>query len=380
MYKTDPLFTPKIINQNMKIKIATFNVENLFERPKVFNFRDHSVGDQTMDKISKLRSILKEANYTDLRKRKILDLYNELKDYIKIREDRGKLFKRRGWSVIGVKADGAGSWDGTIEYKKAKYSEVARENTAKVIKKVKPHIACLVEADHRLALKAFDSQLSNNRFKYEMLIDGNDRRGIDVGIMSKYIFGNIKTHIYAKSGRSQIFSRDCLEVETIIDDNTSIHFLINHFKSKGYDADGRSDFKRERQAKKVKEILNNYDLDNDYVIVAGDLNDTPDSDPLKPLTRMNKLYDVLDLQFGNDMSKRWTYHYNDFEQIDYLLVSKALKNKFIDAGVERGGMYNLNQLTTHSNGAVEIEQQFESVTHWTNQASDHGAVWARFDL
>jgi len=364
----------------MKIKIATFNVENLFERPKIFNFKDHSIGDDVMDKISTLRSILKKTNYTDLRKKKILDLFNELNDYIKIREDRGKLFKRRGWSVVGVKADGADSWDGTIEYKKAKFSEVARENTAKVIKEVKPHIACLVEADHRLALKSFDSHLSNNRFKYEMLIDGNDRRGIDVGIMSKYIFGNIKTHMFAKAGTSQIFSRDCLEIEVIINDNTSIYFLINHFKSKGYDADGQSDFKRERQARTVKEILNNYNLDNDYVIVAGDLNDTPDSDPLKPLTNIRKLHDVLELQFGNDMSKRWTYHYNNFVQIDYLMVSEALKNKFIDAGVERGGMYNLNKLTRESNGAVETEQQFDSVTHWTNQASDHGAVWASFDL
>lgn len=364
----------------MKIKIATFNVENLFERPKVFNFKDHSIGNEIMDKISSLRSLLQNDNYTDLRKEKILKLHAELKDYIKIREDRGKLFKRQGWAVVGVKAEGANSWDGTIEYKKAKYSEVARANTAKVIKKVKPHIACLVEADHRLALKAFDSQLSNNRFKYEMLIDGNDRRGIDVGIMSKFVFGNIKTHIFAKSGRSQIFSRDCLEIETIIDENTSIYFLINHFKSKGYDADGKSNFKRERQAKKVKEILSHYDLNKDYVVVAGDLNDTPDSDPLKPLTSINKLHDVLELQFGQDKSQRWTYHYNDFEQIDYLLISEALKKKFLDAGVERGGMYNLNKLTRTSNGKVATEQQFDTVTHWTNQASDHGAVWANFDL
>ena len=59
--------------------------------------------------------------------------------------------------------------------------------------------------------------------------------------------------------------------------------------------------------------------------MAGDLNDTPDSAPLKPLMDVRYLYDVLALQFPNQPKKRWTYHYNDFEQIDYVLVSKPLK-------------------------------------------------------
>jgi|GEM_PF-2989230 len=75
-----------------RIKVAAFNVENLFERPKVFNFQNHDIGDEIMDKINDLREILKKANYTPTRKTKILALYNDLKPYIIIREDRGKLF------------------------------------------------------------------------------------------------------------------------------------------------------------------------------------------------------------------------------------------------------------------------------------------------
>jgi len=363
-----------------RIKVASFNVENLFARPKVFNFKNHSVGDDVLEKINTLSKVLKKNNYTPNRKTKILDLYQELKDYIIIREDRGKLFKKRGWSVIGVKADGVGDWDGSIEYKKAKFSEMARKNTATVIKKVNADIACIVEADNRIALKAFDAHLLNYKYKYEMLIDGNDTRGIDVGVLSKFNFGSIYTHIYDKKSNKRVFSRDCLEIEIKITDTESIFVLINHFKSKGYDIDGTADTKRKRQANQVKEILGKYDLNNDYVIVAGDLNDTPDSDPLKPLMDLSSIHDVLELQFNNDASKRWTYHYNDFEQIDYVLVSSALRDIFVDAGVERKGLYNLKKLTTDSNGQVPIEEQFDSVTHWTNQASDHGSVWARFDF
>lgn len=363
-----------------KIKVASFNVENLFERPRVFNFKDHSVGDNIMGKINELRLLLIQNNYTNDIKEKILALYGELKEYIFIREDRGKLFRKQGWSVIGIKANGSGEWDGSIEYKKAKYSDMARGNTAKVVKKVNADIACVIEADNRISLKAFDSNLLNYKYKYEMLIDGNDRRGIDVGILSKFVFGNIKTHIYDKKSNRQVFSRDCLEIEVRITEDVSLFLLINHFKSKGYDVDGTAASKRKRQANRVKEILEGYDLVNDYVIVAGDLNDTPDSNPLKPLMDLDNLHDVLALKFGDDMSKRWTYHYRKFEQIDYLLVSEALKDSFIDAGVERRGMYNLRKLTTESNGAAIIENQFDTVTHWTNQASDHGAVWAEFDL
>ncbi len=363
------------------IKVAAFNAENLFERPKVFNFKDKYFGDEIMQKISNLKSILKENLYTQNRKDKIINLHKELKEYIYIREDRGKLFKKRGWKIVGVRANGISDWDGSIEFKKAKYSDMARKNTAKVIKSVDADITCVIEADNRISLKAFDASLLNYKYKYEMLIDANDRRGIDVGVMSKYNFGIIKTHIYDRISNKRVFSRDCLELEVKISEDKSIFVLVNHFKSKAYDPDGTSNAKRKMQATRVKEILNeSYDLDNDLVIVAGDLNDTPNSDALSPLTSMDKMFDVLELKFGNDFSKRWTYHYNSFEQIDYLLISEGLKRYFKDSGVERRGIYNLKKLTTNSDGDVSIENQFDTVTHWTNQASDHGSVWVEFDI
>ena len=365
------------------IKIASFNVENLFERPKVFNFKDHSIGDDILEKVNDLRSILDNVRYTDSNKDKILKLYEELKEYIIIREDRGKLFKKSGWKVVGVKANGVGQWDGGIEFKKARYNKIARDNTARVIKDVNADIACVIEADNRIALKRFDTALLNSRYPYEMLIDGNDSRGIDVGVLSKFNFGAIQTHIYDKinpSDRSKIFSRDCLEIEVKITSRTSIYFLINHFKSKGYDTNGKADERRKSQSTRVAEILKKYDLKKDYVIVAGDLNDIPNSDPLNPLMKLRDMHDVLELQYGDEMSKRWTYHYRSFEQIDYLLISTKLKEKFVDAGVERRGIYNLKKLTTDSNGTVPVEEQYDDVTHWTNQASDHGAVWVKLDL
>ena len=61
-------------------------------------------------------------------------------------------------------------------------------------------------------------------------------------------------------------------------------------------------------------------------------------------------------------------------QIDFILVSKPLKDLFVDAGVERRGM---SELDTLSNGA---EKRFDTVTAVSNAASDHAAVWADFNI
>ena len=368
-------------------RIASFNVENLFARPKVFNFRDKSVGDAILRRIGEFRKILKKPTYTTADKNKLVQEYTQgttgnnapLKIFIDIREDRGKLWKRTNRRITGVKAGGSSEWDGTVEFKKAKFSEIGRKNTGKVINRVKADIACIVEADNRPGLKKFDTDVLRSKYRYEMLLDGNDARGIDVGLYSRYPIGGIWTHMFDGTSASKTFSRDCPEYEVFLPNGRPIYILCNHLKSKGYGSTATSNARRKRQAEAIKEILKEYNLNSDYVVVAGDLNDTPDSAPLKPLMDVTGLYDVLELQFGSDASKRWTYHYRSFEQIDYILVSKALRSKFSKAGVERRGMYNLKRLT-EGNASIPNEEQFDSVTHWTNAASDHGAVWADFNF
>lgn len=370
------------------IRIATFNVENLFGRPKVFNFRDKSVGDDVLRRIGAFRKILKKTSYTTSDRNTLIKEFTKgdsgndeppLKDFINIREDRGKLWKKRGWSITGVKASGSGAWDGTVEFKKAKFSEIGRKNTGKVLKKVKADVVCVVEADNRPSLKKFDTDVLGSMYRHEMLLDGNDQRGIDVGLYSRFPIGGIWTHMFDGTSASKTFSRDCPEYEIILPDGQPLYVLCNHLKSKGYGSQATSNDRRKRQAKAIAEILEGYDLTQDWVVVAGDLNDTSNSTPLKPLMDVPHLTDVLALQFPNDPEKRWTYHYRSFEQIDYVLVSKPLQDRFIEAGAERRGMHKLRTLTS-GEPDIETETEFDSVTHWTNAASDHAAVWADFAL
>lgn len=355
-------------------KIGTFNAENLFSRAKALNLKDNEKITEVLDAIQNLQKELNKATYD---KNAIFDLYTSLKSYIAINEERGKLFKRKGYAIIGVSAAGRGDWSGSIYFKREDFGELTRENTAKVIKKVKADVFCVVEVEDRPTLNSFASKfLKSRKYSCNMVIDGNDNRGIDVGILSRYEFGVIRTHIFDRDGKSDIFSRDCLEIEVRVQDDacaeTPVHFLLNHLKSKS-GAKKTCDARRKRQAKRVAEILaQNYDLTEDYVVVAGDFNDTPDSPPLNPLMSVGNLHDVL-ATLAND--NRWTYYYkNKFSQIDYLLVSTPLHERLKRSGVERRGMYNLAQLTDGR------EESFPEVTHWTNAAFDHGAVWAEFEL
>lgn len=359
------------------MRIATFNTENLFSRAKVLNFKNNAEGDKILAKIAVLQDLLEAEIYN---KPRIFTLYNELNEYIIIAEERGKLFSRRGFAIVGIKAKGVADWDGTIVFKRDKFSDTTRTNTATVLKKLKADICCLVEVENRDVLSSFNAEmLGVQKFPFNMSIDGNDDRGIDLGLLSNYPIKNIRTHIFDKeksTSRSYIFSRDCLEVELEISAGKSLHILCNHLKSKGFSKSQlSSDTRRKLQANQIKKILNtNYNLNNDLVVVLGDFNDTPDSKPLKELLATPDLFDVLQLQFQNDNNERWTYFYKKLYQIDYILVSKALKNLFVKAGVERRGLFDIEKL---SGGLIK---PFEGITAASNAASDHGAVWAEFNL
>ncbi len=359
------------------IRVASFNTENLFSRAKVLNFPDDAEISTELEKIRELDSLLRKSVYDAAIKKRIIVLYGELRTFIEIRENRGRLFSSRQFNpaTTRVVARGAAEWDGEICFKRAEFSELTRENTARVLKEIKPNVLCLVEVENRESLLAFNRALLGTRkLKYGMSIDGNDDRGIDVAVLTNFPIVRLKTHVYDGTATSPTFSRDCLEVAMQLPDGRLLHILCNHFKSKS-GGDAATDPKRTKQATRVKEILDEYDLANDLVIVAGDFNDMPTRPPLQPLLTMPLLHDVLALQFPTDLAARWTHHFDsEVSQLDYILVSEPLKNALVKAGVERRGIFGLKALT---NGA---QDSFPTVTSEANSASDHGAVWAEFSV
>lgn len=358
------------------MRVSTFNVENLFSRPVVLNMKDNDKAAAILAKIAKLTGLLEKHSYA-ADKKKIEALYAEVSEYITINIRSSEMRSRYLFEHGKLQAKGRPEWDGFVDLKRERFSEEQIKFTGKVIKTVKADIQCLVEVESAGTLQRFNTDILSSMFSDRIVIDGNDPRGIDIALASKKTFPIItaKTNIFARDKKGkEIFSRDCLEVEIDIGKNRSLYILINHFKAKDR-TPLVSNAKRMLQAGEVSRILTErYDLKKDYLIVAGDLNDEPKSEPLAPLFGTKGLHNVFDI-VERPEDDRWTYYYGadkQYNTIDYMLVSEALREHVTDAGLERRGMHNLSELTQ---GA---QSPFAGITNWKLSASDHAAVWVDF--
>ena len=248
-------------------------------------------------------------------------------------------------------------------------------NTGKFVDRLNADIIGICEVENLVAMRQFRSLL-REKLRYEILIDGTDPRGIDVGLYSKFPLGNLRTNIHFRppGRRNPLFPRDCMEMEIPMAGGNSLWVLQNHFKSK-LGEQVESDKRRKAQASQVAAILaERYNLKKQWVIIAGDFNDTPGSAPLKPLLNNSDLFDALAVA-NVPPDQRWTYCYRgQKDQIDHVLVSRALKDKVTAAGVNRSGIAEIAKLTA---GA---EQPMRGITNWRDAASDHGAVWVVLDI
>jgi len=364
-----------------KIKIGTFNLNNLFERPIIMELEGFSeTGKEVLDDVAALNMLIEKPVYdaaTKLAAKQILDKYllDEIqKDFFSVNEVRENLFSlKQDGSGVEIVAGGRKDWVGWIELTKGTTNEISLSNTAKVIQAINVDILCTVEVDSRVALNRFNHQLlkaKNVQFSHCMVIDGNDDRGIDVGLLSNFEIVEIISHVDdfyldSQNHKYEVFSRDCPEYKVKIRDGVFVTVLCNHLKSKGYGSQTQNNAKRKKQTNRIIEILSKFDLTKDRVVVAGDFNDTPKSDPLKKLLKLANLCNVFDSPVFS--GERWTYRTGS-DQIDYLLVSKPLFDTISNVKIERRGIFKRNN------------PAFPEVTNKVTQASDHAAVWAEFEV
>ena len=82
------------------MKIAAFNVENLFDRPKAFNLEDHARGAAITDAVAELNVLINKDEYSAADKARMLALIAELKltssnpPFVNFRKIRGAFWKK----------------------------------------------------------------------------------------------------------------------------------------------------------------------------------------------------------------------------------------------------------------------------------------------
>jgi len=267
----------------MDITVGTFNLNNLFSR---FNFKGE------IDAIRRLDTTLDG----ELK-------YEFAGDTWKIRTYRG----------------------GLVKAKKTKDTDLI----AKRIKKMNIDVLVIQEIEDIDTLHQFNREYLDWMYRYAILVEGNDPRLIDIGVLSKLPISGITSWqhaVHPDDPARTVFGRDLLEVEILSPSRSRKLFTIfnNHLKSHYVD----------------------------FSIILGDMNDPPNSPCLQPLVGDLELR--LTNALSNPMETRppkpdtpppsstaWTHRYKrsgqpaEYELYDQIWLSPALSDKQKEAWIDR---------------------------------------------
>jgi endonuclease/exonuclease/phosphatase family metal-dependent hydrolase len=376
-----------------RVRVASFNVENLFARPKAFDPLDWSAGLPVLAAYSEVNELMARPVYGPATRERLRELLLELGVYGRnrhgavrrrfsrdprwawLRANRGTFDRqpRDPGRDVEVVARGRADWIGWVELAKGAVNEIGTRTTARVVADVDADVLAIVEAEDRPSLLRLNSDLLGGRYGHAMLVDGNDERGIDVGLLAKpgFEIRSVASHVDDVDEVGTVFSRDCADYEVVTPGGEVLHVLVNHFKSQS----GGGEAKRRRQAVRVRRIAEEHIAAGRHVVVAGDLNEGPPAEGAAPPS-LQPLFDA-----GGPLTSCWDLPGFDpgprpgtFDacglrsRLDYVLLSPSLRDAFRAGTVFRRGLWGTRVTRP------DRWETYPEMTEPAHQASDHAAV------
>ena len=305
----------------MKITVGTFNLNNLFSR---YNFKGE---------IKAIKDAETEVGST-------LEYTFGPQDYYRIRKYKGKLVKGKD-----------------------------DKKTKKVVTRVIEmdlDVLAVQEVEDIDTLKAFNRENLGKKYKYITLIEGNDDRLIDVGLLSKYPIDAVTSwqHAVHKDSPSYpVFGRDLLEVRIMRHSRKKVLFTIfnNHLKSHFCDyrenkakCIEKNNKRRKQQSDMIAQIVKKRTRPTSRFIILGDMNDPPGSPYLAPFAKdselnlTNALVNAQETKSPTVPSNipppphtNWTHRFKesgkpaDYQLYDQIWISNTLSTKITGAWINR---------------------------------------------
>lgn len=224
-------------------------------------------------------------------------------------------------------------------------------------------------------------------YPYRMLVEGNDPRLIDVALLSRLPLGAVTSHRFATHPADParpVFGRDLLEVEILSSSRKRrlltvfVAHLKSHFLSPGEDpaaGEAQANERRRRQAEVTASIIEARTRPRTRYVLLGDMNDPPDSQWLTAFTGPGSGLGLVD-GLANPTETRpakaestgpgpgspaWTYRHKESGQppqhllYDQVWLSPSLAERQTGAGIDRR--------ETHS-----------------GDGSDHDPAWVELNL
>jgi hypothetical protein len=127
-------------------------------------------------------------------------------------------------------------------------------------------VLAVQEVENIDILKEFNRKHLGSLYRYQVLIEGNDPRLIDVGLLSRLPVGavtSLQTAVHPDRPDTRVFSRDLLEVKILNPSRSKTLFTLynNHLKSHFGDENNNgqgkidSDTRRRQQAEAMRRII-----------------------------------------------------------------------------------------------------------------------------
>jgi endonuclease/exonuclease/phosphatase family metal-dependent hydrolase len=393
------------------MRLASFNVENLFARAKVLNTATWEQGRPQLAAFERFNRTAQRRFYRKVDKDKMLqDLEtlavitrassddrlirqpNQAAQLAVLRENRGDFMVERQATGVEIVAAGRADWIGWLELVVEPVDEVAIRMTARVIQDLEAGVLAVVEAENRPSLVRFNESMLANRYRHVMLVDGNDQRGIDVGLFttaSRPIV-RVESHVDDRDTTNpdptkrdnRLFSRDA-PVFTVRCRNENLHVIVNHLKSQSRTGDEPPDVLRTRQSDRLAAIYRQVRRGGaTYVAAVGDFNRGPDEDgghpSLESLFRPGLgLVDAYSLSSFDTGPRLGSFQSSGLrDRLDYIFLSPELAERVTRGGLFRRGLWGR---ATNTN-PPEDWKIYPEITASVHAASDHAAIWVDLDL
>jgi len=303
----------------MRVKLGTFNLNNLFSR---YNFK------------GEIDAVKQDDTGVDSQ----LTYEFGPGSFYKIRTYKGKL----------------------VQAKKPAESQKIADRIANM----DVDVLAVQEVEDIDTLRQFNRETLGGLYPHCVLIEGNDPRLIDIGVLSKLPLGAMSSWqaaVHPDDPTRLIFGRDLLEVQVLNPARTRLLFTVfnNHLKSHYVDwrddpvaGQKANDERRLRQAQVIADIVKQRTRPNSRYAIVGDMNDPVGSQCLSAFTQdkelglVDALADPQETRPPKDdtpppATRAWTHRYKrsgqpaEYELYDQIWVSEGLAAKQTEAWIDR---------------------------------------------
>ncbi|MHC9543828.1 MAG: endonuclease/exonuclease/phosphatase family protein [Vulcanimicrobiota bacterium] len=209
---------------------------------------------------------------------------------------------------------------------------------ASTLNKADADIVILEEVENKEMLNTLvDDYMKSSDYPERVLVPGNDPRGINVAVLSRFPVSNMESHkdnsfkvneghTYKKKIR---FSRDLLETEIKVAPHFTVTVYATHLKSQI--GGERADEKRLAEAQEIRRLIEEdmKEYPDKAFVVAGDFNDSPQSKPVQAVIG-NGGSALEDPLAPLPMTEQYTYTYKgNQDRLDYILLSPELQKDYV---------------------------------------------------